>query len=462
MLTTKGRDFLRHALKPTTPHDRDIFLHTVANKLSCATKMRATDLNIFNFLDDRRSTYIRTGTEDVFLTTAIVSWLSSRGVERFTAEQAALISAQLQGRSVMLCGTPGTGKTFATVLAACHHFMHSSVTMRCHTLIITANRRAARQTARLMRSVAGSSLQNFYVVVDSDAFEKDAQHLAETHPHVLIGTVEELTQVVINSKSIFGTKLRKLVDTLIVDDADAVIAQQGGQELIARLYRRMRDELPSQLIFLSATMDVDTQRQFNALTHSEENVFRLCDSHFEYALPENASFYLYCDKKLRQEQVLLRLLQNIQWMKGGEFRPLLVAEDATQSAVLHKALEVNGLAIESDSAEVRLLGENVSQNAIADVSEIIRAECANGLVLSTDAVRITDQHSLRGVDYPNISDVVLFGEVPTSQRFVNAAGRTARFGASGDVNMIFSPYQSKAMQQLCEVHDMPFKVSAFE
>ena len=466
MLTTKGRDFVRHALQSTTTSERNVFLETVANKIPGAMKMRSTDLNIFNRAEGRRTAYIRTATEDIHLTSAVVQWLHRRGVDAFGPDQAALVSSQLQGHSALLCGAPGTGKTFGAVLAACHRFMHSSQEVRCHTVFITVNAAAAAFVARQMASVAGRSHTAFQVIADPSRTAESVARLRRTHPHVLIGTVPALTAVVDQSRDIFGMKLRKLVDTLIVDDADAVLAQPGGRDLVGRLYRRMRDEIPAQLVFLSATIDTAAQSHFNFLTKNENDVCRLSDSHFQYALPEHASFYLYCDEKAAEAQVALRLMHNLKWMKGEAFQPLLVLPTAEHSRVFEKALEVNGIEVENDSMETEAIaldaGGAAGALSLPEVSAAVQDASRSGIDLAAADVRLTDLQSLRGVSYSNVSDVVLFGGVPTSQQLVHAAGRAARFGSAGDVNVIFRPESARAVRELCCAHDLLFKLSAYE
>jgi len=220
----------------------------------------------------------------------------------------------------------------------------------------------------------------------------------------------------------------------VVDEADLVFVQKNGIELVDRLYRRMREEVPAQLILASASMDAHTVKKFNKWTENDNNVLRLSTSHMEHALPENLTFFLYCNPSQSPLHTLRRLIQHGKETKGSEHRALVFGA------------EQNGL----------LSGLHQLGLTDASIQLPVTTTVAGG-----GSLGVCDFTSARGLHVPHLSDVYIVGsgQVPTPAEFLHMAGRTGRMGLPGDVSIVFSPYEARAVQHLCEVHEIPFRLS---
>ena len=240
-------------------------------------------------------------------------------------------------------------------------------------------------------------------------------------------------------------KLRKVVDTLVVDEVDAVLAQDGGVELVERLYRRQRDEIPAQLVALSATMDTRTRRQVNRWVRDESNVLRVCSSAMEHALPENLSYFLYCDPTRRGAALLANVLLYSQYVKEGGFRPLVCVPTSEHKAELRQTMqEIVRPKLQSTSCVPKDDSCGFLQTSPIEISS---------------KILVSDFEETRGLNYEGISDVIIYGGVPSPAQFVHLAGCAARNGGKGEVSLIFSPYDSRSVQRLCSVYDIPYKLS---
>ena len=75
------------------------------------------------------------------------------------------------------------------------------------------------------------------------------------------------------------------------------------------------------------------------------------------------------------------------------------------------------------------------------------------------SVGVCDFTSARGLHVPEISVVFVVGAMPMPAEFLHVAGRTGRMGASGDVSVVFTPYEARQVHHLCDVYAIPFRLS---
>ena len=319
-----SRHIIPRATYATPSTFRNKFLQSVGSRLGGATTVHPTTENITHILSDRRSNFVRVDLESSGLVPLLQSAIRSvEGIQQFTPTQAALIPAMLHGRSMVVQSETGSGKSFGIMLAAVNRIVRQNVAYRCHTVIVVPTEALAIQYEQWIRTYLGTASHIVMPCIDSISLEDQLSRLQNLQPHILVGTSGRLFEIQSQASKLLGHSLRRMVDTLVVDEADLVFVQKNGIELVDRLYRRMREEVPAQLILASASMDAHTVKKFNKWTENDNNVLRLSTSHMEHALPENLTFFLYCNPSQSPLHAVRRLIQHGKQTKGSEHRSFL-------------------------------------------------------------------------------------------------------------------------------------------
>ena len=117
--------------------------------------------------------------------------------------------------------------------------------LESHTLLVVPTIELALQYQRWIRHFTGQPRHLLSLLVHSTPLEAQLASLQNLQPHILVGTPDTIMEVSARSKEIFGRKLRQFVDTVVVDEVDAVLKLRP--DIIDKLYRRQRLEIPAQL-----------------------------------------------------------------------------------------------------------------------------------------------------------------------------------------------------------------------
>eukprot|EP00759_Apiculatamorpha_spiralis_P048438 PhF_6_TR43638/c0_g1_i1/m.67058 len=426
----------RRATRITSHHLKENLLVNAGSKIDGSVRILPTQLNMSNILDNRRTAFLRTGLEDVGLSPTLVHAIQRyEGITEFTPTQSAIINTFNHGRSMIIQSETGTGKSFGAMLSAINKVVREATTYRMHTLILVPTIDLGFQYVRWIQRYGGSAA-HVAMLLPQPMTEHARTRLQNIQPHILIGTVDSVWDVMEHSKELIGMKLRRVLDTIIVDEADLILEHEKGCSLIDRLYRTRREEVPAQLIFLSASINASTVRRFNRWTADESKVLRVSSSHLENALPDTLTFYLFCEQQHTLPVILQQVIAQGMKEKGTNYRPLVFGRD---KKLIHQSLTEIGFGSTSKDLTTR-----------------------SNAALPSGTIGISDFVSARGLHIPGTTDVIITGGVPNPAEFVHVSGRTGRMGVDGDVTLLFTPQESRQVQHLCDVHDIPFRLSSLE
>lgn len=234
------------------------------------------------------------------LCVALVTMLRRLGIRRLTELQGALVPLFLKGTHLIAHAETGTGKSFGIALAIANRIMRDNINYRLHTVIIVPTEELALQYDKWLRHFAGCSSQIVQVAISSIPLEVQLARLHNIAPHVLVGTPQRLADVTRLSPQVLGEKLRRKVDCVVIDEADVVLATHlmygrqrvEGSYVVDRIFRSNREEVPAQLVAVSATVDGNTARILNTWTRNDRAV-RLTTSFVEHSIPSTIAFYFF-------------------------------------------------------------------------------------------------------------------------------------------------------------------------
>ncbi|AYU76788.1 ATP-dependent DEAD/H RNA helicase [Leishmania donovani] len=470
--------------------------------------------------------YAQTSPRAAGLTAPLVLALKRLRIHRLTELQGALVPLLLKGKHVIAHSETGTGKSFGVALGIANRIIRDQLNYRLHTVVLVPTEELALQYDKWLRHFGGCTSQVVQVAIDSIPLEAQLAKLHNIQPHVLVGTPQRVADIVRLSPSILGEKLRRKVDCVVLDEADMIIhanvaygrQRLSGANLVDRLFRNRREEVPAQLVAASATVDGVTAQTLNTWTRNDRTV-RLTTSFVEHTIPPTIQFYFFGASRVYPlERCLLLSLQLI-CTQRPDTRILIFTEDERVAEVcaLLTSAEVEGemrriapgtlsptkvfagalhalpRSIPSaDTKESHYPDNPVSHrrvplttatqqaapfSAIRGSSSVYEDVRAHQVIRQHGDVYVKNNSSLsrlnegklvvgvgsfnssRGLHVNGITHVILYGACPSAACFVHCAGRTGRMGAEGDVLVLYPPSSGRQVQQVCSSLEIPFHSS---
>ncbi|KAK7200704.1 DEAD-boc ATP-dependent (RNA) helicase [Novymonas esmeraldas] len=449
--------------------------------------------NIGNVNEAHPLYFAQTSPRAAGLTVPLVLALKRLRIHRLTELQGALVPLLLKGKHVIAHSETGTGKSFGIALAIANRIIRDQLNYRLHTVVLVPTEELALQYDKWLRHFGGCTAQVVQVAIESIPLEAQLAKLHNIQPHVLVGTPQRVADVVRLSHTILGEKLRRKVDCVVLDEADMIIhthvtygrQRLSGANLVDRIFRNRREEVPAQLVAASATVDGVTAQTLNTWTRNDRTV-RLTTSVVEHTLPPTISFYFFgASAAYPLDRCLVLALQLI-CKQRPDARVLVFTEDErvdavcellASAAVLDEVRRVAPAAVPQGRTFAALLHALPStadtravrggRAAYEDVRahQVVRQRgdvyVNNNSSLSqlnegTLMVGIGSLHSSRGLHVNGITHVLLHGACPSTASFVHCAGRTGRMGAEGDVIVLYPPSSGRQVQQVCHSLDLEF------
>ncbi|KAG8339324.1 DEAD DEAH box helicase Type III restriction enzyme res subunit Helicase conserved C terminal domain [Trypanosoma vivax] len=448
-------------------------------RLGSAQMLQKTTANITNHNEAHPLFFSQTAPRAAGLCVSLVMALKKIGISRLTELQGALIPLLLKGKHVIAHAETGTGKSFGIALACANRIIRENINYRLHTIIIVPTEELALQYEKWLRHFCGSTQQMVQTAIEGLPLETQLARLHNVQPHILVGTPQRIADIVRLSPTLLGEKLRRKVDCVILDEADVLLFSNvrygrqviDGANLVDRVFRSQREEVPAQLVAASATIDGRTARALNTWMRNDKAV-RLTTSFVEHTIPETISFYFFAACRnytlARSLELVLRLICK----QEKSPRVLLF----TSSEPLEEVVGLlNGMGERCPEVREWLQGKpnrEVSSllESTLDCNTLRRPRICHGkrdvyvkdnnaiekLNVGTLLVGVGNHNISRGIHVSGVTHVILFGDCPPAALFVHCAGRTGRMNAEGHVVVLYPPHSGRAVQQVCHAVEVPF------
>ncbi|KAG5484711.1 hypothetical protein LSCM1_06529 [Leishmania martiniquensis] len=470
--------------------------------------------------------YAQTSPRAAGLTAPLVLALKRLRIHRLTELQGALVPLLLKGKHVIAHSETGTGKSFGIALAIANRIVRDQLNYRLHTVVLVPTEELALQYDKWLRHFGGCTSQVVQAAIGSIPLEAQLAKLHNIQPHVLVGTPQRVADILRLSPSILGEKLRRKVDCVVLDEADMIVhatltygrQQLSGANLVDRLFRHRREEVPAQLVAASATVDGVTAQMLNAWTRNDRTV-RLTTSFVEHTIPPTIQFYFFGASRVYPlERCLVLSLQLIckqrpdarillftEGERVAEVCMLLTSADVesevrrvapgalSPTKAIAGALHALPQSAPSANAAASRDPDNPASHRMEPLA-MARQRAPSGTVTrgggsvyeDVRAHQVVRQHgdvyvknnstlsrlnegklmvgvgsfnSSRGLHVNGITHVILYGACPSTACFVHCAGRTGRMGAEGDVLVLYPPSSGRQVQQVCCSLELPFHPS---
>ncbi len=328
----------------------------------------------------------------------MIASLSSQGYVDASPVQSRVIPKVLSGSSLVCQSETGTGKTHSYLVP-----IIDSIDLnlpRLQAIIIAPSRELAQQTFAFAKA-----FQNHFQKLKVRLFTSSEEKTQNTEglsipPHIVIGTPGRLRDILSDD---YGLNLRG-VRFLVLDEAD-MLAEMGYFEDIDQIYEKLPEKL--QTMAFSATLNQGLKDKLGKYIKSDflyEGV--------KEKTPEGVHHHLVDVKHIGKEEALHRFLEIR--------RPYLALVFASKKEDVKKAYD----ALKEWGYETIYFSGDLDARERKQAIRLIKSNRYQ-VVCCSDLLA-------RGIDIDDVSDIISL-DLPTDlSYYFHRAGRTARFGKSGD------------------------------
>ena len=318
-----------------------------------------------------------------------------------THVQFAAIPRIQEGEDVVIQGHTGTGKTLAFLLPLLEAI--DTEIPAIQAMIIAPTRELAMQIAgECTRLCTETGIVSMGLIGGANPM-RQVEKLRKRSPHVIIGTPGRLAELE-ESRAI---KLKQL-KMVVIDEVDQCIENPFRESIENLLFRCPRRR---QLMFVSATGDVPSVRQFSSRHMNSPILLRVGDKQM---LPKNISnWYVVVPPRLRIETI----------------RKLMFAEPAPTKAICFV----------DDPRRTEIVLERLHKHRIAaaglrgNADKTERAQVIKAFRQGRISLLVTTEIAARGLDVRDVSHVFNLDLPTDADHYVHRAGRCGRVGKEGVV-----------------------------
>lgn len=345
----------------------------------------------------------------------LVNALNKLGYQEPSSVQSAVLPRALAGKSLLAQSATGSGKTHAYLIPLIAKLdMNLS---RLQDIIICPTRELARQTYAFAREFV-----RFYPKLKVRLFTSEADLSSNldglsSAPQIVIGTPGRLHEVLVKEYALQLNNVRSVV----LDEADMLL-DLGYFEDIVELFSLLDDP---QILVFSATLKQNLK----------DELAKFVKNDFEYESEDirtaSSVRHHLVDKKHQPDgEALLSLLNIVK-----PYLAIIFCSTKEKVGQIHRFLEANGLKSIYFSGD---LDDRSRKKALRAIKE-----GDTPLIVASDLLS-------RGMDIPDVSDVISV-DLPNDLEFYHhRAGRTGRFGKEGDSWILYDDDSSKLPLALIE------------
>ena len=326
---------------------------------------------------------------------------------RPTLIQSATIPLAMMGRDIIAVGRTGSGKTGAFTIPAVHRLGKHSEIIGARGIVLSPTRELAMQTCKVFQTLAAASGLRIALIVGGHSMDGQFDRLMN-NPDIIIATPGRLVHHLEQG----GLSLER-VEMLILDEADRLF-EMGFAEQIQSVLK----SCPSsrQVLLFSATLPARVIQFAKAGLHSPE--FVKLDS--ECTLSDDLAVSVAFTRNESKPAALISVLRALR-KDPSDFRT--VPKTIVFAATRHHVDFLGQLIAKSQTAVVTCIYGSMEQ--------FVRTASLASFREGESQVLVVTDVAARGLDIPNVDNVIHYDFPCWPKLFIHRAGRTARNGNSG-------------------------------
>ncbi|XP_060525012.1 ATP-dependent RNA helicase DDX54 [Cylas formicarius] len=375
------------------------------------------DEAIFNMKPSQKSRKTG-GFQSMNLSITVLKGITKRGYKQPTPIQRKTIPLILEGRDIVGMARTGSGKTAAFLIPMFEKLKSRQAKTGARALILSPTRELALQTLKFIKEIGRFVGLKAAVILGGDSME-DQFSVIHGNPDVIVATPGRFLHICIEME----LKLN-CVEYVVFDEADRLF-EMGLSEQLGEILTRLPDA--RQTVLFSATLP-KVLVEFSKAGLSDPVLIRL---DLESKLPEELKL---CFFTVRHEEKVAALLVLLKSVVKKDQQTVVFAATKYHVEYLHTILEQMGL-----------------ENAYiySDLDPSARKINAAKFSLGKVKILIVTDVAARGIDIPQLDNVINFNFPAKPKLFVHRVGRCARAGRSGTA---YSLVASNEYAHLLDLH----------
>lgn len=345
------------------------------------------------------------------LSDLMIKSLARQGYLSPSSIQTRVIPKALKGGNIVAQSETGSGKTHAFIIPIIENLQLDSD--RLQALIITPTRELAQQIYAFLEAFKGDYPKLHARLFTAGKETERTFRQGMRVPHVIIGTPTRI-KTMLEAKSLIGLGS---VKTLVLDEAD-MLMEMGYFADIDIIYRLLK--APPQMMVFSATIEFNLRKNLEKYVGADF-VIEMDDVKTAKTVGHHAIDVKHGDR-LHAIEIFIKTL--------NPYLLIIFASRKEQVATISSYLKSAG------HDNIMLHGD-MSARERKSAYKLIGAN-KHRLIVASDL-------AARGLDIKDVSEVLNFDLPKDLTYYFHRAGRTGRFGASGQC---YSFYNSDTVTQL--------------
>ncbi|CAG9822479.1 unnamed protein product [Phaedon cochleariae] len=348
------------------------------------------------------------GFQSMNLNYNVLRGITKRGYKQPTPIQRKTIPLIMEGRDVVAMARTGSGKTAAFLIPMLEKLKVRSAKAGARALVLAPTRELALQTLKFIKEIGRYMGLKTAIILGGDPM--DEQFLAiHGNPDIIVATPGRFLHVCVEME----LKLSS-IEYVVLDEADRLFEMGLGEQL-TEIVRRLPDTRQS--VLFSATLP-KVLVDFAKAGLTDPVLIRL---DVETKLPtELQCWYL----AVRPEEKLAALLVLLKSHIEPKQQTIIFAATKHHVEYLHMVLDTVGIS-----------NTYIYSNLDPSARKIHAAKFSLGKV----KVLIVTDVAARGIDIPQLDNVINYNFPAKPKLFVHRVGRSARAGRSGTAYSLVEP-----------------------
>jgi ATP-dependent RNA helicase MSS116 len=362
------------------------------------------------------------------------------GLQKMTEVQAETFNAAISGQDVLARARTGTGKTLAFLIPTVERITRNPIFLPGNSigcLVIAPTRELAIQIGEEAEKLLAHHTElSVQVMYGGTKIARDMNSLNKRLPTILVTTpgriLEHLQDTRVRGRK-FSDDIIAKTDILILDEVDRLI-DMGFRKDIQRIISHMPRKEKRQTMLFSATIPT-------GLKQAMKDSIR--DDYFEVDCVGDGMSSAPTNLRVTQSHVIL---PDLGCMMMHIYTILKQSTDTKPYKIIvffPTARMVSFFAdFLKDGFEYPIieLHSKKSQSSRNTASENFRK--------AKNAILFTSDLSSRGIDYPDVTQVIQIGLPESREQYIHRLGRTARAGKDGKGLLVLFPFESKFLFEL--------------
>nr|CAD7258899.1 unnamed protein product [Timema shepardi] len=356
--------------------------------------------------------------ESMGLSFPVIKGIKKRGYKLPTPIQRKTIPLVMEGRDVVAMARTGSGKTACFLIPLFEKLKMRTAKSGARALILSPTRELALQTLKFFKELGRFTDLRAAVILGGDSMDDQFSAL-HGNPDLIVATPGRFMHICIE----MDLKLSS-VEYIVFDEADRLFEMGFGEQL-----REIVNRLPEsrQTLLFSATLP-KVLVEFAKAGLTDPVLLRL---DVESKLPDQLKLAFLCCRSEEKTAALLCLLKHVVKPKA---QTVVFAATKHHVEYLHLILDRVGIS-----------NTYIYSNLDPSARKINAAKFQNAKV----SVLIVTDIAARGIDIPQLDNVINYNFPAKPKLFVHRVGRCARAGRSG---MAFSLLSGDEYAYLLDLH----------